>query len=349
MCDALQVSKSGYYDWHERAPSKRSTANITLLNQIKEAHAMSDETYGMPRIRAELADLGVVASRKRIAALMRANAIAGVSRRRGYCVTTVRNPKERPAPDLVKRQFVATDINQLWVADMTYIPTWQGFLYLAVVTDVYSRKVVGWAFGARQTADLVVTALNMALFTRKPESVIHHSDQGSQYTSVIFGKRCEEMKVRPSMGSVGDAYDNAMAESFFATLECELIDRRVWKTHTEARLAIFTWIEAWYNPKRRHSGLGQMSPIEFERKHEQSKQAAKNKEATNQPSADENGLPTGCCAPVDKSSLATLREPPTCPQAGPVDKPAPEHATASNNRESTIANLVENTPEVKNL
>jgi putative transposase len=348
MCDALQVSKSGYYDWHERAPSKRSTANITLLNQIKEAHAMSDETYGMPRIRAELADLGIVASRKRIAALMRANAIAGVSRRRRYCVTTVRNPKERPAPDLVKRQFVATDINQLWVADMTYVPTWQSFLYLAVVTDVYSRKVVGWAFGARQTADLVVSALNMALFTRKPESVIHHSDQGSQYTSVIFGKRCEEMKVRPSMGSVGDAYDNAMAESFFATLECELIDRRVWKTHTEARHAIFTWIESWYNPHRRHSGLGQMSPMNFERKHAL-QQHHKDKPPAAPATEQEHGLPTGCCAPVDKPPHVQRKGTSACPQAGPVDKPAPVCATASNYRESIIANLVENTPEVKNL
>lgn len=360
MCNALQVAKSGYYDWHERAPSARHLANTKLLSQIKEAHAMSDATYGMPRIRAELADAGINASRKRIAALMRTNAIQGVSRRRGYCVTTKRNPKERPAPDLVKRQFVATDINQLWVADMTYVPTWQSFLYLAVVTDVFSRKVVGWAFGARQTADLVVAALNMALLTRKPESVIHHSDQGSQYTSVMFGKRCAEMGVRPSMGTVGDAYDNAMAESFFATLECELIDRRVWKTHTEARLAIFTWIESWYNPHRRHSGLGQMSPIKFERKHaEQQRQQTQEKETKSetkeskdsnyQPPVDEYGLPTGCCAPVDKSSLATLREPPTCPQAGPVDKPAPECATASNYRESTIANLVENITEVKNL
>jgi putative transposase len=148
---------------------------------------------------------------------------------------------------------------------MTYIPTWAGFLYLAVVTDVYSRRVVGWAFGVRMTADLVISALNMALLTRKPESVIHHSDQGSQYTSVAFGQCCKQMNVRPSMGTVGDAYDNAMAESFFATLECELIDRRVWKTQTEARLAVFTWIEAWYNPHRRHSSLGQMSPINFER------------------------------------------------------------------------------------
>ncbi len=281
MCNALKVSKSGFYDWQGRGPSARAVANLKLVGQIKAAHAMSDQTYGMPRIRAELADAGVIASRKRIASLMRTHAIAGVSRRRGYCVTTVRNPKDRPAPDLVKRQFVATDINQLWVADMTYIPTWQGFLYLAVVTDVYSRKVVGWAFGARQTADLVVQALNMALFTRKPESVIHHSDQGSQYTSVIFGKRCAEMGVRPSMGSVGDAYDNAMAESLFATLECELIDRRVWRTHTQARLAIFTWIESWYNPKRRHSGLGQISPMAFERRNEQTKQKLQNQVMTN--------------------------------------------------------------------
>lgn len=343
MCNTLNVSKSGYYDWIDRTPSKRHVANSKLLDQIKAAHTMSDETYGMPRIRAELADTGVVASRKRIAALMRANSITGVSRRRSYCVTTMRNPKDRPAPDLVKRQFVAADINQLWVADMTYVPTWQGFLYLAVITDVFSRKVVGWAFGAQMTADLVLAALNMALFTRKPQSVIHHSDQGSQYTATVFGKRCAEMGVRPSMGTVGDAYDNAMAESFFATLECELIDRRVWKTHIEARHAIFTWIESWYNPKRRHSSIGQISPIEFERKHEQSKQAA------NQPPISEHGLPTGCCAPVDKPPHVPREGTSAGPQAGPVDKPAPEHATTSNYRESTIAHLVENTQEVKNL
>jgi putative transposase len=351
MCNVLQVSKSGFYDWRERAPSKRAQANAQLLDQIKEAHRMSDQTYGMPRIRAELADRGIGASRKRIATLMRNAHIQGVSRRRGYCVTTKRNPKERPAPDLVQRQFVATDVNQLWVADMTYVPTWQGFLYLAVVTDVFSRKVVGWAFGARQTAELVVAALNMALFTRKPEAVIHHSDQGSQYTSVLFGKRCAQMGVRPSMGTVGDAYDNAMAESFFATLECELIDRRSWPTHTEARLAIFTWIESWYNPKRRHCGLGQISPMEFERRHELKQKDAKDKDAesANQSPPDEHGLPTGCCAPVDKPPLAKLTLPPACPQAGPVDKPAPEQATASDHREPTIANLVENTHEVKNL
>ena len=267
LCETLKVSTSGYYDWRERPLSKRAKANVSLSERIVQAHQASDETYGMPRIRAELADAGVLASRKRIAALMRSMHIQGVSRRRAWCVTTERNKRQRPAPDLVKREFVAKDMNQLWVADMTYVPTWEGFLYLAVVTDVYSRKVVGWAFGVQMTADLVIMALNMALHTRKPGAVIHHSDQGSQYTSVAFGNRCREMGVRLSMGTVGDAYDNAMAESFFASLECELIARRNWKTKTEARMAVFTWIESWYNPYRRHSALNYLSPNNFERKH----------------------------------------------------------------------------------
>jgi putative transposase len=340
MCKHLKVSPSGYYDWAGRAPSARSTANAQLLGKIQAVHAMSDATYGMPRIRAELADQGIVASRKRIAHLMRTARIRGVSRRRGYVVTTTADKRQRNAPDLVKRQFVATDINQLWVADMTYVPTWAGFLYLAVVTDVYSRKVVGWAFGAHMTADLVVAALNMALFTRKPESVIHHSDQGSQYTSVEFGKRCAAMGVRPSMGTVGDAYDNAMAESFFATLECELIDRRVWKTHTQARLAIFTWIESWYNPHRRHSSIGYLSPINFERQHTQ-----RQKDLANLAMPAQHGLPTGCCAPVDKPPHVRREGTSACPQAGPVDNPAPAHS----NYHDPNVNLVDNTQEIKNL
>ena len=265
MCKTLRVSYSGYYDWLERPACARAQANVVLLEQIRQAHAASDATYGVPRIQAELADQGIKAGHNRIATVMRANGLCGVSRRRGWCVTTQRDKEHRPAPDLVQRDFTATGINQLWVADMTYIPTWAGFVYLAVVLDVYSRKVVGWSFGQQQTAELVIQALNMALITRKPHGVIHHSDQGSQYTSVDFGKRCKEMGVRPSMGSVGDAYDNAMAESFFASLECELIDRRSWKSYAEARMAIFTWIEGWYNPRRRHKGLGQKSPINFEK------------------------------------------------------------------------------------
>lgn len=269
MCKTLKVSASGFYGWLQRPVGQRQQANAVLITHIRAAFLASDETYGMPRIRAELADAGIIASRKRIARLMRIEHMRGVSRRRSFCLTTERDVRHRPAPDLVNRLFVATDINQLWVADMTYIPTWTGFLYLAMVIDVYSRKVVGWAFGERMTAELVIEALNMALMTRKPESVIHHSDQGSQYTSIAFGNRCRERGVRPSMGTVGDAYDNAMAESFFATLECELIARRSWKTKTEARLAVFTWIESWYNPRRRHSGLNYQSPNNFERKHQQ--------------------------------------------------------------------------------
>ena len=266
MCRHLGVSSSGYYEWHDREPSKRWVANQVLTERIRQIHERSDSTYGAPRIHFEFIDMGERIGKNRIARLMKEAGIRGVSRRRGYVVTTQRDLSRRSAPDLVNRKFVASGINQLWVADMTYLPTWVGFVYLAVVIDVYSRKVVGWAFSERMTSDLVIAALNMALLTRKPQSVIHHSDQGSQYTSVAFGKRCEEMGVRPSMGTVGDAYDNAMAESFFASLECELIDRRSWKSKTEARHAVFAWIEAWYNPHRRHSGIGQQSPNNFERR-----------------------------------------------------------------------------------
>lgn len=304
FCRVLGVSTSGYYDWLQRAPSARAVANVVLTEAIRQAHKASDETYGMPRIRAELQEAGYVVSRKRVARLMHVAHIRGVSRRRGFTVTTEREPKQRPAPDLVNRRFRADEPDQLWVADMTYIPTWTGFMYLAVVLDAYSRKVVGWSMGERMTADLVVAALNMALHTRRPESVIHHSDQGSQYTSVAFGDRCREMGVRPSMGTVGDAYDNAMAESFFASLECELLDRRSWKSKAEARTALFTWIEGWYNPRRRHSALGQMSPINFERKH-----------AEQQDRVGEHGLPT---ASVGSSQAPTAA----------VDNPAPEHSSA---------------------
>jgi putative transposase len=267
FCRVLGVSASGYYAWLHRGPSERAAANEALTDIIREVHKLSDGTYGMPRVRAELQEAGHRISRRKVAGLMRKAHIRGVSRRR-FVVTTERNDRQRPAPDLVNRKFHASAPNQLWVADITYVPTRQGFIYLAVVLDVFSRKVVGWSIDEEMPVGLVTAALDMALHTRRPESVIHHSDQGSQYTSVEFGKRCREMRVRPSMGTVGDAYDNAMAESFFATLECELIDRRSWQTKREAKTALFTWIEGWYNPRRRHSSLGQISPINFERKHE---------------------------------------------------------------------------------
>lgn len=187
--------------------------------------------------------------------------------------TTVRDGA-RQAPDLVDRRFVASAPNVLWVADVTYVPTWSGFLYLAVVLDVFSRRVVGWSMSTTLHTALVLAALDMALAGRKPCGVIHHSDQGSQYTSLAFGKRCREMGVRPSMGSVGDAYDNTMAESFFATLECELLARHRFKTRAEARTAVFQFIEGFYNPRRRHSALGHLSPAEFERRHARAMVAA---------------------------------------------------------------------------
>jgi putative transposase len=284
MCRVLKVSASGFHDWQGRAPSATTQANVELVECIRRIHAQSDATYGMPRIRAQLLDEWVVASRKRIARLMRREGLRGVSRRRGFTVTTERDRRQRPAPDLVQRQFTAQEPDELWVADMTYIPTWAGFIYLAMVLDACSRKVVGWAMGERMTSELVIAALDMALQTRKPEGVIHHSDQGSQYTSVAFGSRCKQMGVRPSMGTVGDAYDNAMAESFFATLECELIARRVWKSKAEAKVAVFTWIEGWYNPRRRHSALGHQSPMIFESK--------RNEERVMRASHPEHGLHT---------------------------------------------------------
>ena len=272
MARVLSVSSSGYHDWLSRQPCARDQANAELLQRIKAIHQMSDATYGVPRMVAQLARDGVIVNKKRVERLMRQACLKGVSRRRGWCVTTRRDRQAGLASDLVNRRFAADAPNRLWVADMTYLPRWSGFAYLAVVIDVYSRKVVGWAFGTRMTADLVVQALEMAAFTRKPQGVIHHSDQGSQYTSTVFGKRCEEMGVRLSMGSVGDAYDNAMAESFFASLECELVNRRSWKSQTEARHAVFAWIEGWYNPHRLHSALGYLAPNEFEQIHAQSGQ-----------------------------------------------------------------------------
>ena len=265
LCRVLGVSASGFYAWRERAPSQRSITNAVMTERIRLIHQDSYESYGMPRVRAELIEQGVCISRQRVARLMREAGIHGISKRRGFTVTTRRDKRQAPANDLVKRVFQADGPNQLWVADMTYVPTWMGFLYLAVILDVWSRRVVGWSMGERMTADLVLAAFNMALEQRKPRRVIHHSDQGSQYTSLAFGERCRQMGVRASMGTVGDAYDNAMAESFFASLEGELIERNSFHSKAQARMAVFTWIEGWYNPRRRHSGLGYLSPLNFER------------------------------------------------------------------------------------
>ncbi len=264
MSAMLGVSRSGFYAWRHRGPPDRATADAELTARIVNFHEQSGGTYGAPRIHADLAEAGVRVGRKRVERLMKRARLAGVSRRRAER-TTIRDKRVRPACDLVDRNFHADKPDALWVADITYVPTWAGFLYLAVVLDVYSRRIVGWAMGCDLKTQLVLDALNMALGQRRPRNVIHHSDQGSQYTSIAFGLRCKAAGVRPSMGSVGDAYDNAMCESFFATLECELLDRRKFQTKAEARMAIFQFIEGWYNPSRRHSALGYKSPVAFER------------------------------------------------------------------------------------
>jgi putative transposase len=265
MCRLLRVSRSGYYAWRARAPSPRTLSDRALTARIRVIHERSRGTYGAPRIHAELDAEGERVGVKRVARLMRAAGLAGVSRRKGIR-TTVRDKRARPAPDLVDRNFSAEAPNRLWVADITYIPTWSDFLYLAVVVDAFSRRVVGWAMATHLRTELVLEALDMALKQRHPEQVIHHSDQGSQYTAIAFGQRCRAMGVRPSMGSVGDCFDNALCESFFATLECELIDRCHFRTPAEARIATFEFIEGWYNPHRRHSALEYHSPISYERR-----------------------------------------------------------------------------------
>lgn len=264
MCRLLGVSPSGYYAWSRRTNSQRARADAELLKRIQAIYERSRGTYGAPRIQAELRACGELVSRKRVARLMREAGLRGASRRRPI-LTTIRDEKSRPAPDLVKRHFAADDRDRLWVADITYIPTGAGFLYLAVVVDAWSRRVVGWSMATHLRTELVLEALNMALGQRRPQEVIHHSDQGSQYTSIAFGQRCREAGVRPSMGSVGDCFDNALCESFFATLECELLERRRFRTQIEARMAVFEFVEGWYNLHRRHSALGYLSPVEFER------------------------------------------------------------------------------------
>lgn len=268
MCARLGVSTSGYYAWRTRRPSARTVADASLTATIRQIHAGSRGTYGAPRILAELAEAhGLRCSRKRVARLMRCAELVGVCRRR-RTGTTHRDETTAPSDDLVHRAFTASAPDRLWVADITYLPTWQGFLYLAVVLDACSRRVVGWAMADHLRADLVLAALEMAIWNRRPRpGLIHHSDHGGQYTSLAFGRRCRQAGIRLSMGSVGDCYDNAMAESFFATLESELIARGRWRTHADARMAVFDYIEGFYNPRRRHSALAYLSPAEYERRH----------------------------------------------------------------------------------
>ena len=275
MCRVLVVSTSGYYAWRKRPASARAVADAELEELIENIHEGSRRTYGAPRIHAELRDEhGILCSQKRVARLMARAGLQGVHRRK-RTRTTRRDETAAPAPDLLERDFAAPGPDRKWVADITYVPTWAGFLYLAVVVDCFSRRVVGWAMRDHLRTELVLEALEMAIQVRRPpRGLVHHSDRGCQYTSYAFGKRCQRAGIMPSMGSVGDAYDNALCESFFATLECELIDRSVFRNRTDARMAVFDFVEGFYNPRRRHSALGQVSPAEFERRHGESEQVA---------------------------------------------------------------------------
>jgi len=271
MCRVLGVSPSGYYAWRTRPPSARAQADQRLLTRIRAIHAQSRGTYGAPRIHAELQALGARCARKRVARLMRQAGLHGAHRRRRRLRTTIRDLDAAPAPDLVARAFATDRPNRLWIADITYIRTWSGWLYLAVVLETFSRRVVGWSMADTLESALVVDALNMALWNRRPRpGLIHHSDRGGQYTSLAFGRRCREAGILPSMGRVGNAYDNAMAEAFFATLETELLTRRAFPHRGAARAALFDYIEGFYNSHRRHSALGYLSPAAYERRWQES-------------------------------------------------------------------------------
>jgi len=273
MCRLLKVSRSGFYASRKHPMSKRARRDLVLKGKIEAIHRGSHEAYGSPRVHLQLRAEGVYVSRKRVQRLMREMKLRGACRRK-FITTTQRDANARPAPDLVNRHFAAAAPNQLWVADATYIPTWAGFMYLAIVLDVYSRRIVGWALENHLRTELMLSALDRAYAQRHPQEVVHHSDQGTQYTSIAFGNRCRELGIRPSMGSVGDCFDNAMAESFFATLECELLAKHSFKTHAQARMMIFEYLEGFYNPHRLHSSLGYVSPVHFERRY--STQASSN-------------------------------------------------------------------------
>lgn len=264
LCRMLGVSRSGYYDWRGRSPSVRSRENAILTDKIHEIHQRSRQTYGSPRVHAELRAIGTRCSRKRVARLMRQAGLQGCIRGRGKRITR-RSRKAVPAEDLLQRSFEATHTDKVWVADITYVATREGFLYLAFILDVHSRRIVGWAMEHHLRTELVVDALQMAVWRRNPApGLVHHSDQGVQYTSLSFSERLREVSITPSMGRTGTALDNAMAESFVSTLKAELVSRLAFPSRQAAKTAIFEYLETFYNTRRLHSSLDYRSPADFE-------------------------------------------------------------------------------------
>lgn len=268
LARVLGVARAGYYAFTSRPASPRTLADQALTDQIQEIHARSRGTYGAPRVHAELRlGLDIRVGRKRVARLMRVAGLQGCHRRRGRGLTR-RDPQATSAPDLVERDFTPPAPDRLWVADITQQRTGQGWLYLAVVLDAFSRRIVGWSMAEHLRTELVLDALDMATAQRQPAvGLVHHTDHGCQYTSLAFGRRLQQAGLVASMGTVGDALDNAVAESFFATLECELLDRYDWPTRQALRTAVFDFIEVFYNRQRRHSTLDYHTPADYEQQH----------------------------------------------------------------------------------
>ncbi len=264
MCRVLQISRSGYYAWLTRPESNRSRENRQLVEQIRDIHQQSRQSYGSPRVHAELQTMGVVCGKNRIARLMRLNGIA-VEKKRKFTKTTDSNHHLPVAPNLLDQQFEASRPDAVWTTDITYIWTKEGWLYLAIVLDLFSRRIIGWSMASTLERTLVITALRMAIMVRNPvKGLIHHSDRGSQYASYDYQRILEQKGIRCSMSRRGNCYDNAPTESYFATLKRELVYRRNYSSHTEAKQDIFEYIEVWYNRKRKHSAIEYMSPIEYE-------------------------------------------------------------------------------------
>ena len=265
LCRVLGVGRTSFHDWQRRPPSERALFDAFLTDKIKHIHAASRGTYGSPRMHAELRlEHGIRVGRKRVERLMGQAGLEGIPVPR-KARTTVRVEGVRCAPDLVERDFSAIAPDRLWCADITYLPTWEGWLYLASVIDCFSRMIVGWCMRSHMRLELVERALEMAVARRRPgPGLIHHSDHGSQYTAVIFGQRCEQLGLEVSRGSIGDCYDNAVCEAFHATLKRELVHRRPWPTRAELQTAVFEYIEGFYNTTRRHSTIAHLSPAQYE-------------------------------------------------------------------------------------
>ena len=270
LCRCVGVTRQGFYAWRRRGPSARQVADEALLVRIRQIHADTNRSYGAPRILLDLRfDHDLRVGKKRVARLMRQAGLRGADGRRGGPHTTVREPAQPSAPDLVDRQFARSAPNRLWVCDLKYVQTGQGFLFLAAVQNVYSRRIIGWSVRGDLQTDLVLDALGMAVTARGTAcaGVIAHSDHGSQYTSLRYGRYAKQSQIELSMGSIGDPWDNAMAETFFASLEKELLRRERFENREHARMRIFWYIECFYNTRRRHTSLGGISPQDYEQRY----------------------------------------------------------------------------------